>query len=215
MMPYNNVDLRLGDCLEVMKTLPAGCADAVVTDPPYGLDYRGQSWDSFIPDWLGEARRLAPIVVFTTAPTTIWDYPKPDWICIWHRRAAASRSPSGGFNHWSPILLYGQAKFSIDYYETAFGKTINENMGINHPSPKPVELYKWIVSQAIAVGANVVDPFMGSGTTGVACMQTGRNFIGIEIDPGYFAIAQKRIADAQAQMPLLFAEPDNARDTKT
>jgi DNA modification methylase len=62
---------------------------------------------------------------------------------------------------------------------------------------------KWCLEAAkVPAGATVLDPFMGSGTTGVACVQTGRSFIGIEIDPGYFAIAQKRIAEAQLQMRL-------------
>jgi DNA modification methylase len=65
---------------------------------------------------------------------------------------------------------------------------------------------KWCFDKAkIPKGATVLDPFMGSGTTGVACVQTGRNFIGIEIDPAYFEIAKKRISAAQHATPL-FAE---------
>lgn len=72
-----------------------------------------------------------------------------------------------------------------------------------HPSEKPVELMKMIIENATNEGDTILDPFMGSGTTGVACVQTGRNFIGIEIDPTYFAIAEKRIADAQKQLRLI------------
>ncbi len=71
-----------------------------------------------------------------------------------------------------------------------------------HAAEKPIELLRAIIG-ATPKGATVLDPFMGSGTTGVACMQTGRNFIGCEIDPGYFAIAKKRIEDAAAQLPLI------------
>jgi DNA modification methylase len=197
-----DVTLIRGDCLEIMPTLEAGSVDAVITDPPYGLDYRKNEWDASIPEWISVARALSNIVIFTTAPTTLWDYPRPDWVCDWHRRAAASRTAQGGFNHWSPILVYGNVKFSVDYYETAFGKTINENRGIDHPSPKPLELYKWILIESTNPGDTILDPFMGSGTTGVACVQTGRRFIGIEIDPGYFKIAKKRIAEAQLQIRL-------------
>ena len=64
---------------------------------------------------------------------------------------------------------------------------------------------EWCLDKAnVPIGATVLDPFMGSGTTGVACVRTGRRFIGIEIDPTYFAIAQRRIAEAQLQ-PALFA----------
>jgi DNA modification methylase len=62
---------------------------------------------------------------------------------------------------------------------------------------------KWCVDKFAKLGETIFDPFMGSGTTGVACAKTGRNFIGIEIDPGYFAIAQRRIEQAQWQLPLL------------
>ena len=74
----------------------------------------------------------------------------------------------------------------------------------NHPSQKPIQLLRMIVEKYTNSGDLILDPFMGSGTTGVACMQTGRNFIGIEIDPKYYAIAEKRIAEAQLQirMPL-------------
>lgn len=75
-----------------------------------------------------------------------------------------------------------------------------------HPNEKPVSLMRQLVMAVTTTGATVLDPFMGSGTTGVACMQTGRNFIGIEIDPGYFAIAKRRIEAAQAQMILPLAE---------
>ena len=74
----------------------------------------------------------------------------------------------------------------------------------NHPTVKPLSLMRYLVRlTSTPTGGVVLDPFMGSGTTGVACMQTGRNFIGVEIDPGYFAIAKKRIEDAAAQPPLI------------
>jgi DNA modification methylase len=71
-----------------------------------------------------------------------------------------------------------------------------------HPTQKPIGLMKWCIERYTSAGDTVLDPFMGSGTTGVACVQTGRNFIGIEIDPTYFAIAERRIAEAQMQPRL-------------
>lgn len=71
-----------------------------------------------------------------------------------------------------------------------------------HPTQKPIELMEWLIRTYTSEGATILDPFMGSGTTGVACVQTGRNFIGCEIDEGYFNIAKKRIEDAQRQMIL-------------
>lgn len=197
-----SVQLYHGDCLEFMRTLPAGSVDAVVTDPPYGVDFRGNDWDAFIPQWIAEARRVASVVVFTTAPTTLWQYPEPDWLACWYRVAAQSRTAQGGFNHWTPIIVYGKACFVVDTFYTHGMVTAAANKGIDHPSPKDAGMVRWLVKSTTAPGATVFDPFMGSGTTGVACVQTGRNFIGCEIDAGYFEIAQRRIALAQ-QQPML------------
>ena len=190
------VDLRLGDCLEVMRDMPDGCVDAVITDPPYGLNFRGADWDAEIPDWIDEARRVAGVVAFTTCPTTQWDYPRPDWVCCWYREASNARNWSGGFSHWSPVLVYGKTKFAVDSIKLHAIQHAQQH-DFPHPSPKPIALMRWLVENACGEGATVLDPFMGSGTTGVACVQTGRNFIGIEINPEYFAIAERRIADAQ------------------
>ncbi|MGK2953568.1 MAG: DNA methyltransferase, partial [Thiobacillus sp.] len=80
---------------------------------------------------------------------------------------------------------------------------------IDHPSPRPLPQVQYVIEIASQPGATIFDPFAGSGTTGVACMKTGRKFIGIEIDPGYFAIAKRRIEDACAQLPL-FTEATHA-----
>ena len=82
-----------------------------------------------------------------------------------------------------------------------FGKTENAT---KHPTQKPVDLCKYLIETYTNEGDTVFDPFMGSGTTGVACVMTGRNFIGIEIDPTYFAIAERRIKEAQMQPRLEF-----------
>ena len=75
--------------------------------------------------------------------------------------------------------------------------TVKEAVG--HPTQKPIALMSLLIEKFTKPGQTVFDPYMGSGTTGVACMNLGRNFIGCEIDPGYFAIAEKRIVEAQAK----------------
>ena len=199
-MTMPTVELHHGDCLEVMRGMDDKSIDAVITDPPYGVDFQECEWDKFIPLWINEARRISPIVIFTTAPTTLWDYPRPDWLACWYRTAAQSRNAQGGFNHWTPILVYGNCKFMVDTYYTHGMVTAHNNKGIDHPSPKDISMVRWLIENS--KGDTILDPFMGSGTTGVACVQTNSNFIGIEIDKGYFDIASKRIAEAQMQ-PLL------------
>ena len=196
------VTLYQGDCLEIMKSIPDKSVDAVITDPPYGVDYRNNEWDKNIPNWIETAKLKSEYVIFTTAIATMWQYPPADWVGCWHNIAGASRSKLGGLNHWTPLMFYGKPKFQVDTFETSFGKTVHENMGIDHPSPKPLSLMKWIIENSTSENDTILDPFMGSGTTGVVCVQTGRNFIGIEIDPGYFKIAEKRIHDAEMQMRL-------------
>jgi adenine specific DNA methylase Mod len=71
-----------------------------------------------------------------------------------------------------------------------------------HPSPKPLDTMRHIVQLASPAGGIVLDPFMGSGTTGVACVRTGRKFIGVEIEPKYYAIARRRIEEAYADFAL-------------
>jgi hypothetical protein len=195
--PYfqnDTVTLYCGDCLEILPHL--GRVDAVVTDPPYGVDFRDNEWDKSIPKWIDKARAVSNIVVFTTAPTTMWDYPRPDWVCCWYREASNSRSQlRGGFNHWSPVLVYGGPKFPVDSkklhaIQHAYPK------GFPHPSPKPEALMEWLVTNAVTNNSLILDPFMGSGTTGVSCIKTGRKFIGIEIDPAYCEIAKQRIVKA-------------------
>lgn len=191
-----NATLYLGDCLELMPTLQA---DSVITDPPYGLGF--DTWDSVVPDWLPSARKLSETVVFTTAPLTVWDYPRPDWLAVCARPGQTSRTKQGGFNHWTPVMIYG-AKFSKDmrYLPPVANLSAREYPpGFAHPCPKPIELMRWLVEESSDPGDTVMDPFMGSGTTGVACAGLGRKFVGIEINPIYFEVACDRIRAAQAQ----------------
>jgi site-specific DNA-methyltransferase (adenine-specific) len=198
----DTVTLYNADCLELMPTFAAGSIDAVITDPPYGVDFRGNDWDKLIPLWIDKARNISKIVIFTTGITTLWDYPRPDWVISWYREASNSRSKLGGFSHWSPIIVYGKPKFNVDILKLHAMVVGQENLKINHPTPKPIKLMKWLVSNAVNQDDLILDPFMGSGTTGVACVQTGRKFIGIEISKDYCDIAVKRIRDAEQQMRL-------------
>ena len=99
-----------------------------------------------------------------------------------------------GFNNWEPILFYNIKRLANDVLSFP-----NYHDDTGHPTTKPTKLMVALIERMSNPGDTILDPFMGSGTTGVACVQTGRNFIGIEIDPGYFEIAKKRIEQAQLQ----------------
>ncbi len=188
------VQLILGDCLDILPTLAEGSVDAVVTDPPYGMN-KG-AWDMRIPDWLHLIGKK-PTACFCGV-VGMRDYPTPDWIGAWVRAGSTQRNGRlRGFNNWEPILFYNIARLANDVFTFP-----NYHEDTGHPTTKPTPLMERLLERVTEPGMTVLDPFMGSGTTGVACVRTGRNFIGIEIDPTYFAIAERRIAEAQAQLAL-------------
>jgi site-specific DNA-methyltransferase (adenine-specific) len=186
--------LYLGDCRDILPTL--GKVDAVVTDPPYGMG-KG-AWDDEIPDWL-------PLIGDTPAATFcgvvgMRDYPSPDWTGAWVRLASTQRNGRlRGFNNWEPILFYNVAQLDND---TISCPNVHEDTG--HPTTKPTPLMMRLIAKMPA--GTILDPFMGSGTTGVAAVQMQRDFIGIEREPAYFDIACRRIEDAQRQASLFDRE---------
>lgn len=194
--------LILGDCLEVLKTLPDKSFDYIVTDPPYGVSMlRGDSrikgrivGDEFPPSigWMAEY------------PSIIWggnnfcdQLPRSTGWLVWYKYAPDES------HHSQAELAWTNTVKTIRHWSEQYSGFMRQREGQFHPTQKPINLMIWAMNRSnIPVGATVLDPFMGSGTTGVACVQTGRNFIGIEIDPGYFSIAERRIKDAQAQLTL-------------
>lgn len=220
-----NCRLIQGDCLEVMPLL--GRVDAVVTDPPYGVNLgdvsNGQSrakqqarYDGFYdtPEYV-QSVCVAAIrycintwgrCVLTPGLRCAWDYPKPDDIGAWYIPAACSRT-KWGFATSQPILYYGKSpRAGIGDYATGVSMSPVAERDF-HPCPKPLRFMEWLVKKASLDGEIILDPFMGSGTTGVACVNLGRSFIGIEQDPDYFDICVKRITDAHRQADLFVAKP--------
>ena len=198
-----NATLYLGDCMDVLPTLPK--VDAVLCDPPYGISAnkqtlgkgkkqfdRGGDWDDVLPNvsvWLD----LAPLCCFWGG-NYFSDQLKPtnDWL-IWHK------------------MNDGRSFSECEMAWTNFGKQVRhlshhwsgeEKM---HPTMKPLSVMLWTIEQA-GSPEKILDPFMGSGTTGVAAIQLGRKFIGIEREPKYFEIACKRIEQAVAQGQLFGPE---------
>lgn len=225
--------LILGDCREVLPTL--GKVDAVVTDPPYGVnlgscgDSRGGSHgknlrgyegpaedDSYgafvckvIPA-LNEALDLCERAIVWTGPH-IHEQRKPDAIGGVFCPAGTGRT-GWGFKQFLPVLLYGMSP-TVAAGKGATSPTAFQSSETpapdsrGHPVPKPVGWMKWSVKLGSLPGQTILDPFMGSGTTGVACVKLGRRFIGIEIEPKYFDIACRRIEDAYKQPDLFVAQP--------
>jgi site-specific DNA-methyltransferase (adenine-specific) len=208
--------LYLGDCYTILPTLSP--VDAVVTDPPYGIDggnggdardYRkadyGCEWPD-TPDYIESrcvpALRLAldkaKAAAVTPGVACMPLYPPPrDIGCFW-TPASCTHGP-WGLTTFRPILYYGK-DWRAGKGALPSGRVMTEAAEKNgHPCPKPIGAWTWLVDKACRPGGTVLDIFMGSGTTGVACANSGRSFIGIEIERKYFDIACERIAAAQAQ----------------
>ena len=183
-----------------------------------GLDYSYESYDDNPLDWFGLMdcvvpmfRRTAPIVVMPVCQINrlAWWYErhKPDWLIAWYKGSPGTRSPIG-FNDWEPHVVFGRPKRNMhDYFATRCGFQHD-----SHPCPKPIEYALWLVARVVELGDVVCDPFMGSGTTGVACVRLGRKFFGIEIEPKYFDIACRRIEEEYRRGDFL--RPTPTRPTK-
>lgn len=191
-----NATLYCGDCMDVMPTL--GKVDAVLTDPPYGIGisnnpvrqmHKKKDWDN-----IKLNKDCIDLILKTGDEQIIWggNY--------------FNLPPSRGFFIWDKIQ---PEDFSLAMCEFAwrsqncnakiFRKSVLSEKGKQHPTQKPVTLMKWCISHLPDDTETILDPFMGSGSTGVACMEMKRKFIGIELDKDYFDIACKRIKDAQRQ----------------
>ena len=187
--------LYLGDCREILPTLPK--VDAVVTDPPYGLGIAANPvrqahaplpWDNAVcpPDLILAARSAADVAIIWGG--NYFDLPPSQCFLIWDKVQPENFSLAMCEMAWTNIK--GPAKM-YRRHVVSFAK--------DHPTQKPTELMIWRVSKTSGA---VLDPFMGSGTTGVACANLGRKFIGIEIERKYFDIACGRIEAAYAQRRL-------------
>ena len=243
-----------GDCLDVLRSMPDGSVDAVITDPPYSSGgavrsdrnakttdkYRGWSqnedgsskkpsaiYPEFTGDsrdqraygywcalWLGECLRVSKpgafLFMFTDwrqLPTATDALQAGGWVwrgtLVWDKKIG--RPMRGRFRNHLEYIIWGTNGPTNDpnnvYPSSLFQHAPPTSSSRQHLTEKPVALIGDILP-VVPVGGVVFDPFAGSGTTGVACVQTGRRFIGIEREAAYVEIARKRIADAQAQLGL-------------
>ena len=190
------IDLRLGDCLEIMRDMPDASVDAVITDPPYP--------DYYADEYKYSEGIIDPLKRFDCRQFVFWsskvefplDYTA---IHIWDKKVGAGSMYERIFER-NGGAAYRVFRHYLINSTVAAQYTGDEFTG--HKSQKPITLLMEIIEKYTNEGDTILDPFMGSGTTGVACARLNRNFIGIEINPQYFEIAQRRIAEAQAQMTL-------------
>lgn len=209
---FGNCRLILGDCRSVLPTL--GRVDAVVTDPPYGIGFQKGSGGQGIQR---DTRPIRAKVVGDDAPFDPAPFLGFPEVLMWGADHYSSRLPHGRWLAWDKLGAM-QTFDSFSDVEFAWLNSVgaarifkhmwkgicqaSEKDSIrHHATVKPIALMEWCLT--FIRGETILDPFMGSGTTGVACVRRGRCFIGIEIDPTYFDIACRRIEQAQRQGDLL------------
>jgi len=214
-----NIRLYCGDCLELLPTLEAGSVDAVVTDPPYGINTKSDGMGKLNPwadlcnsalwykEWISICRSLlAPngclwsclnwrsMVTFQKASCDLaWPI---ESLLVWDKQWIGPGGTRGLRPSYELSALWAMPEFGIKNRGLADVQRFKwcGHKPSGHPAEKPQDLMAWLMDAASST--SVLDPFMGSGTTGVACVKTGRKFIGIELDRGYFDIAVKRIEKA-------------------
>lgn len=198
----DDVTLYLGDCRDILPTL--GNVDAVVTDPPYGIGItrsnrlsisrgHGGCWDDQPAD-------VGPLLDLGL-PAIVWGgnyfgLPPTRCVLVWDKNNAG--------RDFADVEL---AWTNLDQVARRFTyRPMNMDGGKLHPTQNPIEVMAWCLG-FLPEARTILDPFMGSGTTGVACVQLGRKFIGIELEPRYFDIACKRISDELKRPRLPFDDP--------
>jgi site-specific DNA-methyltransferase (adenine-specific)/modification methylase len=197
--------LYLGDCRDILPTLPK--VDAVVTDPPYGIGITrsnrlavsrgmgGKSWDDETPTTEFLAEILAKCKQSVVWGGNYFGLPPARCILVWDKQ-----------NDGRDFADLEMAWTNLDAVARIYRlRPMGMDDGKVHPTQKPIRLMRWCLSK-LAAPRTVLDPYMGSGSTGCAAVAMGLSFTGIERDPDYFALACKRIEDAQRQADLFIGE---------
>jgi len=217
----NGVTLYCADCRDVLPTL--GKVDAVVTDPPYGIRADEAAAAAALQRIAAEGKTKAGRG-WKYYGESKWDQDRPCLEIFNLMREKSKYQIIWGGNYFTDFLPpsmqwliwdKGQRNFSLADFEVAWGsqnkagRIFNFSRGAalldgkEHPTQKPIEVIRWCLSQLPESAETILDPFMGSGTTGVASVRLGRKFIGIEIEPKYFEIAVRRIEAAFDETSLL------------
>ena len=208
-----NCELWHGDCREVLPLLPAH--DLLLTDPPYGIGEDGGRFR----DRKGGGHRVLERMGWDSERPSAWVFglmqEKADSVVIWGGNYFADLLPaSKGWLYWNKLMGgdFSDGELAWTNLDRALRhfQYCNKEHGKEHPTQKPLPLMEWCLS-FFPEAQTVLDPFMGSGTTGVACARMGKAFTGIEREPKYFEIACERIYNAYRQNTL-FGQDENVQE---
>jgi site-specific DNA-methyltransferase (adenine-specific) len=208
----DGVTLMLGDAREIVGMLTG--VDAVITDPPYGINWKprvnhkDQVWVDDVQFDPSPFLGIGRYHLFWGGQYFAASLPNAEGWLTWVKRPIATDF-SGDQRTFSTTELawrdWGKARFMCHVWDGGKRAGDPDNRTFCHPSQKPIELMDWCIRQLPSDARCVFDPFMGSGTTGIAAVRAGLNFIGSEIEQSYFDIACRRISD-ELKRPRLFTE---------
>jgi site-specific DNA-methyltransferase (adenine-specific)/modification methylase len=221
-------ELYLGDCREILSSIPGGGAfvEAIVSDPPYGMKLNadfsdmnskfngsggGHRYENIVGDNVdfdpAPFLPLARQFVLFGADYYLGRLPSGGSLSVWDKRLDESADKMFGSCYETVWFYPGRRRDMIRYKWAGIFGTEKEDIKTRlHPTQKPIRLMQDCIIKLKPAPQVILDPFMGSGTTGLACVNLSRRFIGIEIVPAYFDIACERIRAAQAQGQLNFGE---------
>ena len=208
--PFELDTIVVGDCLDVMRQMPDGCVDAVITDPPYGIGFDYPAYDDspdkyepLMRDVVEQLERIsdgAKFVWQTMLNADKWHR----WFPEGFRLFAACKGfvqfrPTPIQYSWDPVVFWGNVKGQPsvgkrDYHVQRKAPFGAGRPKIDHPCPRPVEQVMYVIDSATDIGDTIFDPFMGSGTTAVAAKKLGRHYFGCDINSAYVDMARARVA---------------------
>jgi len=220
--------LLQGDCLELMRNIPDGSVDMILTDPPYGMDLTPQRKNGkfhgvkivndALLDWtdrfFSQCFRVVAknsVSMFFCSHHCVSNFINSAKLAGFEIKNLLvwDKGQFGIGGNWRPchelILICAKGRFvthSNNLRSILEFKKVHHSKAV-HPTEKPIPLLSHLIAEPDYDPKVILDPFMGSGTTGVACVNTNRNFIGIEMDENYFNIAKQRIADAESKLGFL------------
>lgn len=225
-----------GDALEIMGSFASCSVDAVIADPPYSINTKSDGSGKLNPwadrvnaafwyrEWIGEAKRILKpsgclwsflnwrsMTTFQKASDDIgWPI---ESLLIWDKAFPGTGSLKGLRSSYEMVALWAGDRFAIpdrgllDIQRFKWSTTKPNG----HPAEKPVSLVQWLIEISTKPGEVIFDPFTGSGTTAEACIKTGRNFIGSEIDPNWHKYAINRAERVEQQIPLFESNGPSTR----
>lgn len=219
--------LYLGDCTQVLTEVSRG---TVITDPPYGIDFRYNAHDDNPEAYAELISCLSPYSkVVLQYPEEMMRFMVPLWgapddVYAWCYNSNTNRQMRlwgfwGVKPDWNAVKQrsknFGDARVNDEVRSYDWCSDIQQVKNVSgekteHPCQIPVDLMKRII--AFTGAETIIDPFMGSGTTGVACIKLNRSFVGIEKDPAYFKIACQRIREAYSQPDMFYEQPKESVD---